>query len=102
MLAFFPCTRFEARVPLWFRGEAQQQKNWTIYQKLEYSMNLHEELHEFYLLISKMVYIAKKKGLNPLSNSSRYGKGKTWGFTFSAQPKAQARPSLHHASVMSS
>lgn len=63
MLAFFPCTRFEAKVPLWFRGEAQQQKNWTIYQKLEYSMNLHEELHEFYLLISKMVYIAKKKGL---------------------------------------
>lgn len=63
ILAFFPCTRFEARVPLWFRGEAQQQKNWTIYQKLEYSMNLHEELHEFYLLISKMVYIAKKKGL---------------------------------------
>lgn len=24
ILAFFPCTRFEARIPLWFRGEAQQ------------------------------------------------------------------------------
>lgn len=63
ILAFFPCTRFESRVPLWFRGEAQQQKNWTIFQKLEYSMNLHDELHEFYLLISKLVYVAKKKGL---------------------------------------
>ncbi len=63
ILAFFPCTRFEARVPLWFRGEAQQQKNWTIYQKLDYSMNLHDELHEFYLLISKLVYIVKKREL---------------------------------------
>lgn len=63
ILAFFPCTRFESRVPLWFRGEAQQQKNWTIFQKLDYSMNLHDELHEFYLLISKLVYVAKKKGL---------------------------------------
>ena len=63
ILAFFPCTRFESRVPLWFRGEAQQQKNWDIYQKLDYSMNLHDELHEFYLLISKLVYVAKKKGL---------------------------------------
>ena len=63
ILAFFPCTRFESRVPLWFRGEAQQQKNWTIFQKLDYSMNLHDELHEFYLLISKLVYVAMKKGL---------------------------------------
>lgn len=63
ILAFFPCTRFESRIPLWFRGEAQQQKNWTDEQKLEYAMNLHNELHEFYVLISKMVLIAKHKGL---------------------------------------
>lgn len=63
ILAFFPCTRFEARIPLWFRGEAQQQKNWTVEQKMEYAMNLHGELHEFYLLINKMVLIAKRKNL---------------------------------------
>lgn len=63
ILAFFPCTRFESRVPLWFRGEAQQQKNWDVYKKLDYSMNLHNELHEFYLLISKLVYVVKRKGL---------------------------------------
>ena len=63
VLAFFPCTRFEARIPLWFRGEAQQQKNWTEEQKMEYAMDLHQELHEFYLLISKMVLIAKRKNL---------------------------------------
>lgn len=30
IFAFFPCTRFEAKVPLWFRGQAQQQKNGMI------------------------------------------------------------------------
>lgn len=63
ILAFFPCTRFEAKIPLWFRGESQQQKNWTVEQKMEYAMNLHGELHEFYLLISKMVLIARRKNL---------------------------------------
>lgn len=63
IMAFFPCTRFESRIPLWFRGEAQQQKNWDVYKKLDYAMNLHDELHEFYLLFSKMYYIALKRGL---------------------------------------
>lgn len=63
IIAFFPCTRFESRIPLWFRGQAQQQKNWNVFQKLEYAMNLHNELHDFYLLISKLAWIAYKKGL---------------------------------------
>ena len=63
IMAFFPCTRFESRIPLWFRGEAQQQKNWNVFQKLEYAMALHEELHEFYMLFSKMYYIAQKRNL---------------------------------------
>lgn len=63
ILAFFPCTRFEAIIPLWFRGEAQQQKNWNDFQKLSYSMDLHCELHRFYLLISKLVWIAKERNL---------------------------------------
>lgn len=63
ILAFFPCTRFESKIPLWFRGEAQQQKNWTIEQKLKYAMDLHCELHEFYLLITKLALIAKQRHL---------------------------------------
>ena len=63
ILAFFPCTRFEARIPLWFRGESQQQKNWTVEQKMRYAMDLHEELHHYYLLISKLVMIVRSKGL---------------------------------------
>ena len=36
IIAFFPCTRFEAKVPLWFRGQAKQQKNWDDIKKLEF------------------------------------------------------------------
>ena len=37
VIAFFPCTRFEARIPLAFRGQMFQQKNWDDIQKLEYA-----------------------------------------------------------------
>lgn len=63
VLAFFPCTRFESKIPLAFRGEARQQKKWSIVDKLEYSMKLHEELHRNYMLISKMSHIAIKRRL---------------------------------------
>jgi hypothetical protein len=62
VLAFFPCTRFEAKIPLGFRGQLSQQKNWTDEQKLEYSMKLHEELHQLYMLISKMFVISIRGG----------------------------------------
>ena len=48
IMAFFPCTRFESKVPLSFRGESSQQKNWNDLKKLQYSMKLHGELHELY------------------------------------------------------
>lgn len=63
IMAFFPCTRFEAKIPLSFRGEAYQQKNWNTAQKLKYSMKLHEELHELYELISMLVCICLERGL---------------------------------------
>ena len=63
ILAFFPCTRFEAKVPLLFRGESPQYKRYTDRQKLEVSMRLHDELHRNYLLISELVCICIDKGL---------------------------------------
>lgn len=63
ILAFFPCTRFEAKVPLLFRGEAYQQQKWSLDDKLKYSMELHKELHRNYLLISELVLIANRKNL---------------------------------------
>lgn len=63
IFAFFPCTRFECKVPLEFRGEAFQMKNWDDETKLNYSMKLHKELHRNYMLISKLVLIGLKRKL---------------------------------------
>lgn len=63
VFAFFPCTRFEAKIPLLFRGESTQQKNWSDEQKLEYSMKLHDELHSLYILICKLFTICLRGGV---------------------------------------
>ena len=62
VLAFFPCTRFEARIPLCFRGEQHGTENWNDMQKLENSMKLHEQLHRLYMLICKLFVIANRGG----------------------------------------
>lgn len=63
VIAFFPCTRFEARIPLAFRGQMFQQKNWDDIQKLEYAMKLHDELNEYYKRISELVIVCKRKNI---------------------------------------
>lgn len=60
-MAFFPCTRFEAKIPLMMRGEAFQQKKWTDIQKLECSISLQKELNELYILLSKMTILCLRK-----------------------------------------
>lgn len=63
ILAFFPCTRFEDQITLWFRGEAMQQKNHSQEQKLERDLKLHSELNVNYQLITKLTIICLKKKL---------------------------------------
>jgi len=63
VMAFFPCTRFEAVIPLSFRGEQRQQERWTDEQKLLHSMNLHEELHALYMRICKLFAICMRGGV---------------------------------------
>ena len=63
ILAFFPCTRFEAQILLHFRGDANQQKNKSMEEKLEKDIELHNELNYLYCLISKLVIICVRKGL---------------------------------------
>ena len=63
IIAFFPCIRFEAIIPLKFRGEAQDQKNWDLIKKLKYSMKLQQELTELYNLLSKLVLICVNRNL---------------------------------------
>ena len=63
VLAFFPCTRFECQVKLFFSGDANQQKNHDDIQKLECALKMHDELHELYVLICKLFVVAIKKGI---------------------------------------
>lgn len=72
ILAFFPCTRFEAQILLHFRGDSQQQKSHSDIQKLERDLELHRELSENYELITKLAILVLKRGLrmvfeNPMS-----------------------------------
>lgn len=62
VFAFFPCTRFESRICLSYRGEMAAMKNWNDLQKLDYSMKLHDELNRFYILISKLFSICLRGG----------------------------------------
>ena len=34
IMAFFPCTRFENQIALWFRGDSVSQKKWSLSEKL--------------------------------------------------------------------
>lgn len=71
-LAFFPCTRFEDQIQLWYRGENYAQRNWNEEEKIVYAMKLHEELNHNYMLFSKMILICLRKKIkiiieNPIS-----------------------------------
>ena len=63
VLAFFPCTRFEAQILLSFWGAQNQDKNMTDIEKLERDIRLHGELHENYVLITMLAIIILRKGL---------------------------------------
>ena len=63
VLAFFPCIRFEDQIQMAFRGTQHQQAKWTLEQKLEYDLKLHEELHELYELVTMLAIICVRGGL---------------------------------------
>lgn len=63
MLAFFPCTRFNAIIPLRFRGEQLQQRNDSDEKKLLTAMCLHDELHRNYELVSMLSLICIRRHL---------------------------------------
>ena len=63
IMAFFPCTRFEAQILLHFRGDAYQMKNFSDIEKLEADLKLHSELSQNYKLITELAILVIKKGL---------------------------------------
>lgn len=63
ILAFFPCTRFEAQIILGFRGDLYQEQKWTEQQRLAYDLKLHRELSANYELITKLTMLVLRKNL---------------------------------------
>lgn len=63
IIAFFPCTRFEAQILLWFRGDSYGDDKKSNEQKLERDLILHDELHQMYELITKLFLICIRKNL---------------------------------------
>ena len=61
VVAFFPGTRFEDQISLWYRGEASSQKNKSELEKLEKSLELHKELSRNYELVTKLAILAYRK-----------------------------------------
>lgn len=63
IMAFFPCTRFEAQILLSFRGEQNQDKGMSDVEKLERDLKLHKELSGNYEHITKLAVICIRRGL---------------------------------------
>ena len=57
IIAFFPCVRFSNQIYMHFQGNMKSIKDWSIEKKLKYDMKLHTELHELYMLVSKLVCV---------------------------------------------
>lgn len=62
VFAFFPCTRFQEKNMQLFQGINFGMNNWTDERRLEYSMQLHEQLHEMYMKICKLFTICLRGG----------------------------------------
>ena len=61
IIAFFPCIRFEDQIIMHFKGEAFNVNKWTVERKLEKDLQLHNELHQLYCLITKLALICIRK-----------------------------------------
>lgn len=62
VFAFFPCTRFQEKNATLMGGCNYQMREWADEQKLEYSMKLHEELHQMYMRICKLFSVCLRGG----------------------------------------
>lgn len=63
ILAFFPCVRFENQIMLWFRGQSHSQRDWSIEKKMQFDMDLLDEVSEMYKLVNKLFILCMRKGL---------------------------------------
>ena len=74
ILAFFPCVRFEDQIQMHFRGTSNGFQKWDYIKKLEYDLQLHTELHDLYMLVTKLAIVCLRKKIplileNPYSTT---------------------------------
>ena len=63
ILAFFPCTRFDCQCQLWMSGNNYAEQNWSDADKLEYAMEKHAELAQYYDYLCKLILLCIKREL---------------------------------------
>ena len=63
ILAFFPCVRFENQIMLWFRGQSNSQRDWSMEKKMQFDMDLLDEVSQMYKLVNKLFILCMRKGL---------------------------------------
>ena len=73
VLAFFPCTYFSDQNQLLSRGDNYGQKEWSLEEKLKYSMDNMENRMLFYKYLCTLCLMAIKKGFR-LIIENPYGK----------------------------
>lgn len=63
VMAFFPCTMFQENNFLMFKGNQYQQRNMNNEQKLDFVIRRHKTLHDFYILLCKLMIVALRKNI---------------------------------------
>lgn len=85
IIAFFPCTYFSDQSQLLSRGDNYGQKEWSIEEKLKYSMDKMEKRMLFYKYLSTLCLIAIKKDFR-LIIENPYGKVNFFKHFFPIKP----------------
>lgn len=63
VIAFFPCTRFEAQISLKFRGEQYHDRRLPMLQRIQNVIPLEEERCRFYVLFAKLCCVCIQRKL---------------------------------------
>lgn len=63
VLAFFPCIRFSNQAYMMFQGTQSQLKNKPLRDKMIRDLELHDELHDLYSLVTKLVIVCLDRSL---------------------------------------
>lgn len=63
IMCFFPCVRFENQIMLFFRGQAHQQKDLSLKEKMQQDIQLLDEVNELYKLVNHLFIVCIDRNL---------------------------------------